>query len=64
MGLSDFPKPKAIFEIDGKRTGSLESKDQELFDDKSFLFVSNIFPNEASEYSTKKAIEFTITEIN
>ncbi|MBW3014270.1 hypothetical protein KY335_03435, partial [Candidatus Woesearchaeota archaeon] len=60
--VSDFPDPKAIFEINGERTESLESKDQEIFDDRSFLFVSNIFPNEAKEYTTQKAIEFTILE--
>ena len=60
--VSNPPEPRVIFEINGKTTDTLELKDQEIFDDRSFLFISNIFPNEAKEFSAQKAVEFTITK--
>lgn len=62
VSVSDIPdEPRALFEINGQQTDVLGQKDQEIFDDRSFLFVSNIYPNEAREFTSQKAVEFTIT---
>ncbi|MBD3259112.1 hypothetical protein GF371_00610 [Candidatus Woesearchaeota archaeon] len=53
-------EPRAVFEINNRRTKAIGEKEQDVLAEKTLMYVMHIFPNEAGEVKYRPAIKLEI----
>ncbi|MBW3018131.1 hypothetical protein KY325_03160 [Candidatus Woesearchaeota archaeon] len=53
-------EPRAVFEVNSKRTKAIGEKEQDMIAEKTLMYVMHIYPNEAGEVKYRPAIKLEI----